>query len=62
MTAEKLDDRQAEFMKLKVEGISDCAELLVMSLMDKRDPHILAGVLCLKWIFLLFYVPFKTCG
>jgi 5,6-dimethylbenzimidazole synthase len=40
LTAEKLHERQSEFMKLKVEGISDCAELLVMSLMDERESHI----------------------
>jgi len=39
-TAKALGERQDEFMKLKVEGISQCAELLVMCLMDKREPHV----------------------
>lgn len=39
-TAEQLDQRQAEFLKLKVEGISDCAELIAVGLMDQREPHI----------------------
>ncbi|MFQ6576330.1 5,6-dimethylbenzimidazole synthase [Pseudomonas sp. UM16] len=39
-TAEALDERSDEFMKLKVEGISDCAEVLVAALMDDRDKHI----------------------
>jgi len=29
-----------DFMKLKVESISDCAEVLVAALMDDRDKHI----------------------
>jgi len=39
-TAEALGERSDEFMKLKVEGISDCAEVLVAALMDNRDSHI----------------------
>ncbi|CAK14257.1 putative nitroreductase; putative cobalamine biosynthesis protein [Pseudomonas entomophila L48] len=39
-TAEALGERADEFMKLKVEGISDCAEVLVAALMDNREPHI----------------------
>ncbi|WP_035052065.1 5,6-dimethylbenzimidazole synthase [Andreprevotia chitinilytica] len=39
-TAEALGVRQAEFMRLKVEGIKDCGELLVASLMDGRERHI----------------------
>lgn len=39
-TAEALAERQQEFMKLKVEGIKECGELLVMSLMDDREQHI----------------------
>lgn len=39
-TAEALGKRQEEFMRLKVEGILDCGELLVVSLMAKRDKHI----------------------
>jgi len=31
-TAAAMDDRQAEFMRLKVEGIRDCAELIVVVL------------------------------
>lgn len=39
-TAEALGQRSDEFMQLKVEGINDCAELLVAALMDKREAHI----------------------
>ncbi|WP_442112789.1 5,6-dimethylbenzimidazole synthase [Pseudomonas sp. NUPR-001] len=39
-TAEALGERSDEFMKLKVEGISECAELLVAALMDDREKHI----------------------
>lgn len=39
-TAEELDKRRSEFLKLKVEGIKDCAELLVVALMDRREEHI----------------------
>ncbi|MBV4539501.1 MULTISPECIES: 5,6-dimethylbenzimidazole synthase [Pseudomonas] len=39
-TAEALGQRSDDFMKLKVEGISDCAEVLVAALMDNREPHI----------------------
>ncbi|MNO99056.1 5,6-dimethylbenzimidazole synthase [compost metagenome] len=39
-TAEALGERADDFMKLKVEGINDCAELLVAALMDQREPHI----------------------
>ena len=31
--------RMAEFLRLKVEGILDCGELLVATLCDKRDAH-----------------------
>jgi len=39
-TAKALDKREDEFMRLKVEGIQDCAELLVISLMNKREEHV----------------------
>ncbi|MBF8756828.1 5,6-dimethylbenzimidazole synthase [Pseudomonas guariconensis] len=39
-TAEALGERSDEFMKLKVEGIQDCAEVLVAALMDHREAHI----------------------
>lgn len=40
LTAEALGESGREFMKLKVEGIRDCAELLVVALMEDRDAHI----------------------
>lgn len=40
LTAEALGQRSDEFMQLKVEGILDCAELLVAALPDGRDAHI----------------------
>jgi 5,6-dimethylbenzimidazole synthase len=39
-TAVALGERSDEFMTLKVEGISDCAEVLVAALMDDREKHI----------------------
>lgn len=39
-TAAHLPTRQQEFLQLKVEGIRECAELLVVALMDGREPHI----------------------
>ena len=39
-TAEALGERTDEFMQLKVEGINDCAEVLVAALMDDRERHI----------------------
>ena len=39
-TAEALGQRSDEFMKLKVEGINECAEVLVAALMDGRERHI----------------------
>ncbi|NOR79809.1 MAG: 5,6-dimethylbenzimidazole synthase [Methyloprofundus sp.] len=40
LTAKALGERQDDFMKLKVEGILECAELLVVALPDKREQHI----------------------
>ncbi|MCW2270213.1 5,6-dimethylbenzimidazole synthase [compost metagenome] len=40
LTAEALGERSDDFMKLKVEGINDCAEVLVAALMDDREKHI----------------------
>ncbi len=39
-TADALGERGNEFMRLKVEGIRECGELLVVALMDRREPHI----------------------
>ena len=39
-TAEALGERSDAFMRLKVEGIRDCAELLVAALMDGREAHV----------------------
>ena len=39
-TAEALGDRHDEFMRLKVEGILECGELLVVGLMDRRERYI----------------------
>lgn len=39
-TAQALGERQDEFLKLKVEGILDCGELLVAALMDGRERHV----------------------
>ena len=39
-TAEALGKRADDFMKLKVEGILECAEVLVVGLIDKRDQYV----------------------
>ncbi len=39
-TADALAERRSEFMKLKVEGIMQCGELLVVALMDGREKYI----------------------
>ena len=39
-TAKAMREREDEFMKLKVEGIKECAELIVVALPDKREQHI----------------------
>jgi len=40
LTAEALAERHDEFMRLKVEGILSCGELLVVALPDGRESHI----------------------
>ncbi|MGE6529280.1 5,6-dimethylbenzimidazole synthase [Pseudomonas sp. NPDC077382] len=40
LTAAALGERGEAFMKLKVEGIHDCAELLVVALMEGREVHV----------------------
>jgi len=40
LTALALGEREDEFMKLKVEGVLECAELLVVALPDNREQHI----------------------
>jgi 5,6-dimethylbenzimidazole synthase len=39
-TAHALGERQEEFMRLKVEGILECGELLVVALMAGREAHV----------------------
>lgn len=39
-TARALGEREEEFMRLKVEGILECGELLVVALMPGRDAHV----------------------
>ncbi len=40
LTARALGKREDEFMKLKVEGIMTCGELLVVGLVDKREKFV----------------------
>lgn len=40
LTAQALGKREEEFMKLKVEGILACAEVLVVGLVDKREDFV----------------------
>ena len=39
-TAEALGERSDEFMRLKVEGILECGEVIVVALMPNREQHI----------------------
>ena len=39
-TAQALGEREDEFMRLKVEGIRECGELLVAALAPDRDQHV----------------------
>jgi len=39
-TGAALGDRNEEFMRLKVEGLRECGEVLVAALMDRREKHI----------------------
>ncbi|ATP28191.1 5,6-dimethylbenzimidazole synthase [Chromobacterium violaceum] len=39
-TARALGEREEEFMKLKVEGLRECGEVLVAALMDGRERHV----------------------
>lgn len=39
-TAKALGERQQEFLRLKVEGMRECAEILVAALCDKREQHV----------------------
>lgn len=39
-TAQALAERSEEFLKLKVEGILECAEVVVAALRDNRESHI----------------------
>ena len=39
-TASALEHRRDDFMRLKVEGILECGELLVVALPDKREQHV----------------------
>jgi len=39
-TAEQLGERSDDFMRLKVEGILECGEVLVAALMDGRERHV----------------------
>lgn len=39
-TADALSQRRDEFMRLKVEGILDCAEVFVAALCEQREQHI----------------------
>jgi len=39
-TAAALGEREAEFLRLKVEGMDRCAEVLVVALMDRRERHV----------------------
>lgn len=39
-TADALGERREEFMRLKVEGVTECGEVLVVGLTDGRERHV----------------------
>jgi len=39
-TARALGEREDEFMRLKVEGLRECAEVMVVALMERREAHV----------------------
>ena len=39
-TARALGEREDAFMRLKVEGLRECAEVLVVALMERREAHV----------------------
>ncbi|WP_339669084.1 5,6-dimethylbenzimidazole synthase [Dasania marina] len=39
-TAEKLGEKKQAFLQLKVQGIVDCSEVVVVALMEQRDRHV----------------------
>ncbi|MCK5881492.1 MAG: 5,6-dimethylbenzimidazole synthase [Sinobacterium sp.] len=39
-TAQVLDDKKDDFLSIKVEGILDCSDLLVVCLADKREQYV----------------------
>lgn len=39
-TAAALGDRESEFLRLKVEGVRECAEVLVVALREGREHHV----------------------
>jgi 5,6-dimethylbenzimidazole synthase len=39
-TADALGERASEFLRLKVEGIRECGELIVATLMDQREAYV----------------------
>jgi 5,6-dimethylbenzimidazole synthase len=40
LTAEAMVQRKAEFMQLKVQGILDCSDVVVVTLMERRKRHV----------------------
>ena len=61
-TADELGERQAEFLKLKVEGILDCGEVLVVALMDGRERYVFGGAPCRRWTWPPPRAPSRTSG
>lgn len=49
-SAHENTDRMTDFLRLKVEGILACGELLVVTLCDKRDEYIFGRRTMPKWI------------
>lgn len=62
LTAEALGAREEEFLALKVEGILDCAELLVVALCDRRGSYIFGRRTLPQMDLASVSCAIKTCG
>ena len=61
-TADALAKRSDEFMRLKVDGIRECGELLVVALSDQRERHIFGWLHVLKdwaWAGFRYSIPYN---
>lgn len=62
LTADALGERRESFMKLKVEGLGECAEVLVMALMEGREQYLFGDARFPKWTLRRWHARSRTCG